>query len=150
MTQQQAINIDIDKLKLVFGFARHGAPDADSLVVVDSVAKSTVQYLVEVGKRQAEILAKLAERKAAQEATGQPSPAGNDAPPDDNPPPQETEPPASEPPPTKKLAAVQEHGPKSLEAQVMRDKRREEREAKEAAEANNQRAAQASDGTLPA
>lgn len=135
MTQQQAINIDIDKLKLVFGFARHGAPDADSLVVVDSVAKSTVQYLVEVGKRQAEILARLAERRAAQEATGQPSPAGNDAPPDDNAPAQEQVPEGEPPKPPKPVPAVVAHGMHSPQAQEVRDARKEKREAAEAGQA---------------
>lgn len=51
------ISIDMDKLRLVFALARHGAPDAKSLAVVNSVASDTLQFLTalnEAARRRAE------------------------------------------------------------------------------------------------
>lgn len=102
--------INRDTLKLVLGMARHGAPDVDSLAVVNSMAVALNALLdaIENGaKAQAQA---QAEKQAA------------------------TQPPADlsrrEP---KQEPAVVEHGINSVQAQAKRDVRRARRLAEEVA-----------------
>lgn len=69
--------IDISTVKLVFGFARIGAPDPDSLEVVDSTASAVLGFLNKAIEASAK--AEAEKRKALIEEASVPPPPLPDA-----------------------------------------------------------------------
>lgn len=112
--------IDVDKLKLVFGMARHGAPDPDSLVVVNNVAGDTLTFLKALAQAEA---AKAQQAKEAADKAAQEEADAAQA--------QQAATTAQEPiaPPK---SAVEEFGIDSPEAEAKRQERREKRLADDA------------------
>ena len=104
--------INRDTLKLVLGMARHGAPDADSLAVVNSTAV-TLGALLDAIESGAKAQAQAQAEKQA----------------------------AAPPPEPKPKSAVEEFGIESVQAQAKRDVRKARRLAEEnnkrAAQAND-------------